>query len=157
MKKTANLKMYHHQYYLKNKQKRLKYFRDRLHLNPDLYKNRNKKAKVETLTYYGNGICACVNCGEERLGCLSLDHINNNRTEETKRLGKPKYWGGPSLYIWLRKRSYPSGYQTLCMNCQWLKRIELQLKPQATVTRIRDLEVSRFITDNDVIPKRTGI
>lgn len=135
-------------YYQKNREKVLKRSKDRLLVNPDYYKNRNKRAKSEALTYYGNGICACVICGENRLGCLSLDHINDNRTEETARLGKPKYWGGPTLYIWLRKRNYPEGYQTLCMNCQWLKRLKQLVTPLEKPSRA----IGYFI--NDKKPKR---
>lgn len=117
-----NSKEYYHQYYISHRDKILKRFRERLQINPDYNRIRRTNIKVEVLTHYGNGKCACVICNEERIGCLSLDHINDNRSEETLRLGKPKYWGGSTLYSWLRKRNYPEGYQTLCMNCQWLKR-----------------------------------
>jgi len=50
--------------------------------------------KTEVLTHYGKGYLACVICGESRLACLSIDHING---------------GGR--------------YQTLCMNCQFLKSV----------------------------------
>lgn len=135
-------KTYHRNYYLKNREKRLKQFRERMLANPSYYKNRNKEAKIEVLTYYGGGECACVSCHENRLECLSLDHVNDNRTEETTRLGKPKYWGGPSLYIWLRKRSYPAGYQTLCMNCQFLKKVKAKLDPGSKTIRVKDIKIT---------------
>jgi len=31
---------------------------------------------------------------------------------------------GSRFYYWLRRQGYPEGYQTLCMNCQWIKRSE---------------------------------
>ena len=34
--------------------------------------------KIETLTRYGDGRLACVMCGESRLACLSLDHIDGS-------------------------------------------------------------------------------
>ena len=86
------------------------------------------KIKTETLTHYGNGKCACVNCGESRLDCLSLDHINNNGAEE-RRQWFGENWssgGGVASYRKLQKLNYPDGYQTLCMNCQWIKRAESQ-------------------------------
>jgi hypothetical protein len=75
--------------------------------------------KEEVLTYYGSGKCACVKCGESRLACLTLDHINGNGCKE-RREGKIKR--GNHLYFALRKSGYPKGYQTLCMNCQFVKR-----------------------------------
>ena len=144
-----DLKTYHRNYYLKNREKRLQQFRERFLANPDYYKNRNKKSKIEVLTHYGNGVCGCVICSENRLGCLSLDHIKDNRTEETRRLGKPKYWGGPSFYIWLRKRNYPTGYQTLCMNCQFLKRVKAKLEPENKITKIKDIEISESFMEGE--------
>jgi len=79
-------------------------------------------AKVEILTYYGNGNPVCVTCGESRLACLSLDHINNNGAEE--RRSRAKY--GYNIYKHLKAQSFPSGYQTLCMNCQFIKAHERQ-------------------------------
>lgn len=77
-----------------------------------------QKIKLEVLTHYGNGKCACVTCGESRLACLSIDHINGNGNLQLKELRK----AGVNFYRWLRKNNYPKGYQTLCMNCQWVKR-----------------------------------
>ncbi len=57
-------------------------------------------------------------CGEKRLACLSIDHINNGGRQQRKELGT----GGEKLYHWLKRNNYPLGYQTLCMNCQWFKR-----------------------------------
>lgn len=74
--------------------------------------------KIEVLSHYGNGKCACVFCKEERLPCLSIDHINGNGAKERKKLASR----GNGLYYWLKRNDYPSGYQTLCMNCQWMKR-----------------------------------
>jgi hypothetical protein len=37
-----------------------------------------QQTKIEVLTYYGNGICACVACGESRPACLTIDHIKGD-------------------------------------------------------------------------------
>lgn len=76
-----------------------------------------KERKIRVLTYYGFGRCACVECGEDRIECLSIDHISNNGSEHRKQVG-----GGYNLYKWLESKDYPGGYQTLCMNCQFIKR-----------------------------------
>ena len=75
--------------------------------------------KREVLTHYGGGKCACVRCGEARLACLSIDHINGGGTQHIKEIGIGSYF-----YKWLKNNDYPKGYQTLCMNDQWVKRVE---------------------------------
>lgn len=76
------------------------------------------RVKRETLSHYGGGKCACVICGETRLPCLSLDHIKGNGSEEYRKLRRR----GTGLYSYLCANGFPIGYQTLCMNCQWIKR-----------------------------------
>ena len=71
--------------------------------------------KAQVLTHYGNGKCACVKCGFDDMRALSIDHVNG-RSEDRK--------VGSVLYSWLRRRLFPLGYQTLCMNCQYIKRTE---------------------------------
>ena len=75
---------------------------------------RSLERKRQVLTHYGNGKCACVLCGFDDIRALSIDHIASNGSQETNH--------GTGLYYKLIKKSFPSGYQTLCMNCQWIKR-----------------------------------
>lgn len=130
---------YLHQYQEKNKEKlalyRQRYSRayyqnhrqESLSRSTQWYKDNTGKAKsnsarqklerkMNVLTQYGNGRCACVKCGESRLACLSIDHI--------KASGMRDKISGNQLYCWLIKNNYPQGYQTLCMNCQFIKRVE---------------------------------
>jgi hypothetical protein len=79
----------------------------------------NYEVKIEVLTHYGNGRCQCVMCGESRLACLTLDHIDGGG----KQLRKNGERSGVNLCHDLKKKSYPKGYQTLCMNCQFCKAI----------------------------------
>ena len=96
------------------------------HRDVQLVKKRSRgritrdKLKVEVLTHYGHGKLACVLCSESRIACLSLDHINGDGAEHRRRLGL----GRKAIYSWLRKEGFPVGYQTLCMNCQFIKREE---------------------------------
>ena len=78
------------------------------------HKARSLAIKIEVMTHYGNGECKCVMCGYDIIAALTLDHIDDDGYKEAK--------SGKSLYLYLRKHSYPSGYQTLCMNCQYVKR-----------------------------------
>jgi len=88
----------------------------------ELYTQRRLQIKVDVLTYYGNGKCACVICGEARLPCLSLDHVNNNGASERREWFGKRTEGGIKIYRKLQILNYPKGYQTLCMNCQWIKK-----------------------------------
>ena len=82
-----------------------------------------KKRKIEALIHYGNGVLACVRCGFDDIRALTIDHINNNGAEHRRELfGRNK--PDPRLGSWLRARDYPDGYQTLCMNCQFIKEAE---------------------------------
>jgi hypothetical protein len=84
-------------------------------------KRRRIRIRIEVLTYYGNGKCACVICNEQRLPCLSIDHVLNNGYAHRKELGVSKV---THFCEWLKQSRFPVGYQTLCMNCQWIKRAE---------------------------------
>jgi hypothetical protein len=71
----------------------------------------------EVLTYYGNGVTACAECGYDTFESLDIDHID----------GVKNYKGtarshGKQLIFWLYKNNYPKGFQTLCRNCNWEKR-----------------------------------
>lgn len=79
-----------------------------------------RKLKLDVLTYYGSGACACVECGETRLNCLTIDHVNGGGTRHRSQLG----FGGFKFYTYLKRNGFPDNYQTLCMNCQFQKRKE---------------------------------
>jgi len=83
-------------------------------------KMNNQKVKVEVLTHYGGGKLACVRCSFNDIRALSIDHING----DGHRHRKITKLMGSSLYYRLRKEGFPQGYQTLCMNCQYIKKIE---------------------------------
>ena len=95
--------------------------------HPDKYieqwhrqRDKLKLLKVEVLTHYGDGRLACVWCGEDRVACLSIDHIDGRGNRH--RRGALRSSSG--FYSWLKKQGYPIGYQTLCMNDQFIKRFE---------------------------------
>jgi transcriptional regulator with XRE-family HTH domain len=86
------------------------------------------KVKRICLSHYGhNDVGACVKCGFDDLRALSIDHIQGRRSRRTQPLREANYaynYAGHLLYHWLIKNNFPEGYQTLCMNCQWIKRAE---------------------------------
>lgn len=75
-----------------------------------------QKVKTEVLTHYGRGRLVCVRCGFNDMRALSLDHIDGT--------GWAEKYNGHALYMSLRGKGYPDGYQTFCMNCQFIKREE---------------------------------
>lgn len=83
------------------------------------YTKGNSKVKCTVLTHYGKGVCACVRCGFSDIRALSIDHIDgvNSKTPRSSK-------SGVTFYRRLRREGFPEGLQTLCMNCQFIKRAE---------------------------------
>lgn len=72
--------------------------------------------KDRVFNHYGV-FCAC--CGETEIEFLTIDHINNNGSMHRKEVGI--IGGGSEFYRWLTENSFPEGFQTLCMNCNFAK------------------------------------
>lgn len=94
------------------------------HCEPCLVRHRrttksNKlRRKVECFNAYGG--CRCECCGEMILEFLTIDHIDDSGADHRRAINVQ---GGHRFYGWLKKNGYPSGYQVLCFNCQWGKRL----------------------------------
>ena len=110
---------------------------DRWRARPDVKANhlvywraRRAKFKAAVFAAYGDK-CAC--CGETEKSFLSIDHINNDGAKFRKEVLGNRAAAGFHTYNWLVKNGFPSGYQVLCMNCQWGKKMNSGLCPhQAT-------------------------
>lgn len=78
-------------------------------------RNREAQRKLKAAAYaaYGGFKCAC--CGETTEAFLSLDHVNNDGAQHRKISDRRK------IYHWLRDNKYPTGFQVLCMNCNFGK------------------------------------
>ena len=98
-----------------------KKYRENPHAALEKMHKYNLSLKLKVLTHYGNSKCACVICGESRPACLSIDHINGGGNKHKKELGITTSTG---FYRWLINNNYPKGYQTLCMNCQYVKKYQ---------------------------------
>ncbi|KKN71801.1 hypothetical protein LCGC14_0416550, partial [marine sediment metagenome] len=79
----------------------------------ELNRKRRQALKIEVLTHYSNGKCACVRCGFDDLMALSIDHIEGGGAKHRREIR------GLTIYYWLTLQGFPSGYQVLCMNCQF--------------------------------------
>jgi hypothetical protein len=73
----------------------------------------NSDRKRRVYDAYGGFRCAC--CGETEEAFLSIDHVNNDGAEHRRQVDRR------SMYKWLEKEGFPSGYQVLCMNCNFGK------------------------------------
>jgi hypothetical protein len=71
--------------------------------------------KKQVLTHYGGGKLACVWCGFDDIRALSLDRIAG------KKDNKGDKCTGEHLYKKLIEEGFPTGYQTLCLNCRFIK------------------------------------
>lgn len=114
-------------YYQNSSQSKAKY-RANHRLETNLY-HREQCVKTKTLvmTHYSDGECSCVLCGESRLPCLTIDHINGGGTKHRRSLNIPN-GGGLHFYKWLLTNNYPEGYRTLCWNCQFIVEDEKRKK-----------------------------
>ena len=79
-------------------------------------KERRKKLRVELLSHYSPSL-SCQKCGFSDIRALSMDHINGGGIRHLKQIKG-------SFYYWLKKNNYPTGFQVLCMNCQFIKKVE---------------------------------
>lgn len=77
-----------------------------------LQRDRQRKLRIEVLSYYSDGSLKCKCCGETEVCFLSIDHINGGGTKHRRNTG----YGG-HIYHWLKQNKYPEGYRVLCHNC----------------------------------------
>jgi len=82
-----------------------------------------QRLKLQCFEAYGGPVCAC--CGETELSFLTLDHVHNNGNHERRKLcGTNLRGGGHTYYQHLKNQGFPQkGYQVLCHNCQWGKKL----------------------------------
>lgn len=74
---------------------------------------KSKNRKLLILSHYGG---QCAICGIDDLAFLNIDHINNDSCNHRN--------DDKHLYDWLIRNDFPSGFQVLCWNHNWLKFLE---------------------------------
>lgn len=91
--------------------------------NPDEFNKAvaraKQKLKETVFAHYCNGPIQCK-CGFNDIRALSIDHINGDGAKQKKELGG----AGDRTYRWIKRNNFPTGFQILCMNCQFIKRYE---------------------------------
>lgn len=88
-------------------------------------KHRYQQIKIAVLNAYGGQQCAC--CGQTGLQFLALDHIDGGGNRHRAEIGE-----GAPFYKWLKRNSYPPGFQVLCHNCNQAKALNNNICPHQT-------------------------
>lgn len=85
----------------------------------------NAILKEEVFQAYGGWKCKC--CGEDERLFLSIDHVFN----DGHKYRKEKAYSRSSVhfYRWLKRKGFPDGFQVLCMNCNFGKRMNNGICP----------------------------
>lgn len=81
-------------------------------------RNYNNVIRNRVMGHYSQGTPKCLQCGFSNMNALSIDHINGDGAKHRREVG-----GGYRIYLWLIRNNYPDGFQVLCYNCNWLKRL----------------------------------
>ena len=81
------------------------------------------RLKKEVFQHYSSVKMACANCGFGDIRALDLDHINGDGAKKRRKLFGSRLCAGTTYYRHLRKNGFPEGYQVLCRNCNWIKKI----------------------------------
>jgi len=88
----------------------------------NLVRTRNyyKKIKADVLEHYSTKPPICIDCGENDIALLSIDHVLGGGKDHCKSLGISE---GYTFYLWLRRNDYPQTppLQVLCLKCQKTK------------------------------------
>ena len=116
-------------WYEENKDHARKMKRERMReyraANPEKYKEQSRKAKAKlkqkVFDMYGD-ICAL--CGFTDKRALTLDHIQNNGAAERKKIGER------GVYYRAIEEYRPLEYRIICMNCQFISRVEFNNQNQ---------------------------
>jgi len=78
------------------------------------------KIKLEVFIHYSCNPPKCKICGNNDMRVLTIDHIEGGGSKHRKRINR---WG-INFYKYLRDKKFPEGYQVLCRNCNWIKKLE---------------------------------
>ena len=94
---------------------------------------RKNSLRERVFGHYG-WVCAC--CSEKEVMFLTIDHKNNDGHRDRTQNGKWRI-SMRAFYGNIIRDGYPDSYQTLCMNCQWGKRINNGVCPHQSDTIIK--------------------
>lgn len=110
----------------KNKEKEYAYRKENSDKVKEWSKKYSQRLKYKVLSHYSKKEdIECGECGFFDVRALHIDHINNNGSEERKRLSNGlRTCGSTKFYRFLIKNNFPEGYQVLCANCNEIKEMK---------------------------------
>jgi len=76
----------------------------------------HQEKKIIVLEHYSKGTLVCAHCGIDDVDVLTLDHVNGGGTQHRLKEGN-------KTYRWIINNNFPDGFQVLCFNCNWKKRL----------------------------------
>lgn len=79
-----------------------------------------RRLKQRVISHYSPSR-TCARCGYSDTRALSIDHMSGGGEKHRREIG---VGSGYHFYRWLIRNNYPSGYQVLCLNCQWIAFLE---------------------------------
>lgn len=106
-------------------------------------------AKQAVFAHYGEQ-CACCSIADQTV--LTIDHINGNGCQHRKELGNKS---GFKFYLWLRSHQFPTGYQTLCYNCNLGRALNDGVCPHKALSSVSG-GIETTISMNS-LPNNTGV
>lgn len=86
-------------------------------LQNEWFRNFRNKIKLEVLNHYSDGTNICKDCRTSDIRILTIDHIHGGGSEHRRELKTGNF------YLWLKQNNYPEGYEVVCHNCNWLRRL----------------------------------
>ena len=81
-------------------------------------KNYRMALRARVLRAYGGERPSCACCGESTVEFLAIDHVHGGGNAHRRSIGSSC---GASIYKWLERNDFPSGFQLLCHNCNFAK------------------------------------
>lgn len=87
-------------------------------------RRRNSIVRDRVIFEYSDGKMCCAICNYADERALVIDHINNDGSKHRKTIKRA------NIFYWLEFNNYPSGYQVLCHNCNWIKHIKHKAEMQ---------------------------
>lgn len=120
---------------------------NRAHINV-YHQQYRRQLKLEVLGHYSDGEVCCACCGEGMLDFLNLDHIDGLGSEHRLKTFGRASAAGYVLYVHLRARNFPPGFQVLCYNCNLACRFGKQCPHQLELVQRDPLPIKRRVLEH---------
>ena len=104
----------------KGKKNRLEYYKNTKNEKAKKTKIRRQKLRLRVLETISSTL-KCKRCDIDDVRVLTIDHINNDGSDERKKVSDIAYY---IKILGMEKNDIKKQYRVLCRNCNWIKRLE---------------------------------